>query len=104
MAKFAGLVGYVTQEETVPGVWSPVENPKLMKGDIIKQSSSGQNGDKVNSDVTLNHRVSLVGDAYAFGNYYNIKWITIDGRKWEVDSVEIQRPRIIVSLGGPYNA
>jgi len=104
MAKFAGLVGYVTQEETVPGVWSPVENPKMMKGDVIRQSSSSQNGDKVNSDVSLNHRVSLVGDAYAFGNYYNIKWISIDGRKWEVDSVEIQRPRIIVSLGGPYNA
>jgi hypothetical protein len=104
MAKFAGLVGYVTQEETVPGVWSPVENPKMMKGDVIRQSSSSQNGDKVNSDVSLNHRVSLVGDAYAFGNYYNIKWIDIDGRKWEVDSVEIQRPRIIVSLGGPYNA
>ena len=104
MAKFAGLVGYVTQEETVPGVWSPVENPKMMRGDIIRQSSSSQNDDKVNSDVSLNHRVSLVGDAYAFGNYYNIKWIDIDGRKWEVDSVEIQRPRIIVSLGGPYNA
>lgn len=104
MAKYAGLVGYVTQEEKVPGVWSSVPNPKMMKGDIIRQSSSTQNGDKVNSDITLSHRVSLIGDAYAFDNYFNIKWIDIDSRKWEVSSVEIQRPRIIVTLGGLWNA
>ena len=103
MAKYAGLVGYVTQEEKVPGVWSPVENPKRMRGDLIRQSSSSQNGDKINDDITLNHRVSLVGDAYAFGNYYNIGWIEIDGMKWEVASVEVQRPRLIVGLGGLWN-
>lgn len=103
MAKYAGLVGYVTQEEKVPGVWSSVETPRMMKGDVIRQSSASQNGDKVNDDITLNHRVSLIGDAYAFGHYYFIKWIIIDGAKWEVTSTEVQRPRIIVSLGGMYN-
>lgn len=103
MSKFAGLVGYVTQEESVPGVWSPVENPKMMKGDIIRQSSTNQNGDKVNSDVSLNHRVSLLGDAYAFNNYYSLKWIQLNGRKWEISSVELQRPRIVVTVGGLWN-
>lgn len=103
MAKFSGLVGYVTTEQTTPGVWLPVETPKRMRGDIIRQSSSRQNDDKVNSDVSLNHRISLVGDAYSFGNYYNIRWIEVDGLKWEVTGIEIQRPRIIVTLGGPYN-
>lgn len=103
MAKFSGLVGYVTQSETSPGVWSSVENPIMMKGDIIRQSSNSQNDDKVNSDISLSHRVSLVGDAYAFGNYYNIRWVEINGLKWEISSIEIQRPRIIVSLGGIWN-
>lgn len=102
MAKFSGLVGYVTEEETVPGVWTPVEIPRKMRGDMLRQSSSTQNDDKVNSNTTLSHRVSLVGDAYAFGNYFYIKWIEVDGYKWEVNSVEIQRPRIIVTLGGPW--
>lgn len=104
MARYSGLVGYVTQEETVPGVWSPVENPRTMKGEIIRQSSTNPDHGKINSDISLNHRVSLWGDAYAFDSYYAIKWIQIDGRKWEVTSVEIKRPRIIVTVGGLWNA
>lgn len=103
MAKFAGLVGYVTQGETTPGVWSPVEKPVMMKGDLIRQSSS-QNGDKVNSDVTLGHRVSLMADSYAMDNYFDIKWVQINGKKWSVTSIELQRPRIVVTLGGLWNA
>jgi hypothetical protein len=103
MSRFSGLVGYVTQKETSPGIWSPDENPIMMKGDVIRQSSSSQDGDKMNDNISLNHRVSLLGDAYAFENYYNIKWIQIDNNKWEVSSVEIQRPRIIVTLGGLWN-
>ena len=103
MAKFAGLVGYVTQEETAPGVWSPVEQTRMMKGDFYMESSRHQNGDKVNKDIALNHRVSLVGDAYAFANYYAIRWIEIKGVKWEVTSIEVKRPRLTVNVGGLYN-
>ena len=103
MAKFAGLVGYVTQEETAPGVWSPVEQTRMMKGDFYMESSRHQNGDKVNKDIALNHRVSLVGDAYAFANYYAIRWIEIEGVKWEVTSIEVKRPRLTVNVGGLYN-
>ena len=103
MAKFAGLVGYVTQAETVPGVWSPVEQTRMMKGDFYMESSRHQNGDKVNKDIALNHRVSLVGDAYTFENYYAIRWIEIEGVKWEVTSIEVKRPRLIVNIGGLYN-
>lgn len=103
MAKFAGLVGYVTQAETTPGVWSPVEQTRMMKGDFYMESSRHQNGDKVNKDIALNHRVSLVGDAYTFENYYAIRWIEIEGVKWEVTSIEVKRPRLIVNIGGLYN-
>ena len=67
------------------------------------ESSRHQNGDKVNKDIALNHRVSLVGDAYTFENYYAIRWIEIEGVKWEVTSIEVKRPRLIVNIGGLYN-
>ena len=103
MARFSGLVGYVPQQETTPGVWTPVENPRKMKGDIIRQSSTNASSGNLNDDVTLNHRISLIGDAYAFDNYFNIKWIKIDTMKWKVVNIEIERPRIIISLGGVWN-
>ena len=103
MSRFSGLVGYATQEETTPGVWTDVENTRTMKGDIIRQSSSNQQGEGVNDNVSLNHRISLIGDAYAFDNYFNIKWVKMDTKKWKVTSIEVDRPRIILSLGGLCN-
>ena len=103
MAKFAGLVGYVTQEETKPGVWTPVEQTRPMKGDFYMESSRHQNGDKMNENIALNHRISLVGDAYSFRNYHAIRWIEIEDIKWEVTSIEVKRPRLIVNVGGLYH-
>lgn len=103
MARFAGLVGYVSQEESAPGVWTPVEQTRKMKGDFYMESSRHQNGDKVNTDIALNHRVSLVGDSYSFANYHAIRWVEVNGVKWEVTSIEVKRPRLIVNVGGLYN-
>lgn len=109
MSKFTGLVGFITQEESIPGVWSPIENSKKMRGDLISSSATNGNGSriadsgKVNDDVSLNHRVSLLGDYYTFNNYLNIKWIQIGGRKLEVSSIELQRPRVILTVGGLWN-
>jgi hypothetical protein len=106
MAKFAGLVGYVTEKEKVPGVWSVDENPVMMRGDIIRRAADNQNDMKVSTgvnkmynDIYLSHRVSLMGDAYAFENYMDIKWVMIRGKKWKASSIEVQRPRIIISVG-----
>lgn len=103
MAKFAGLVTYVVTKETVPGVWAEVAESVTMRGDIIRKGAVVQNGDKVNDDVVLNHRVSLVADDYALGNYQDIKRIQIDGREWNINNIEVQRPRIIVTVGGLWN-
>ena len=103
MARYAGLVTYVSQVESRPGVWTDVAESHFMKGDVLRLGLSVQNDDKVNSDISLNHRVSLVADEYALGNYQDIKYIEVDGRNWEVVSIEVQRPRIIVTLGGLWN-
>lgn len=103
MARFSGLVVYVVEEETTPGVWSPVEKSRMMKGDVIHQVSRHQTSDKINDDIILNHRISLIGDAFAFENYYNIRYVKMDSIKWKVTAIEIKRPRLIVTLGGMWN-
>ena len=103
MAKYAGLVGYATQEETRPGVWSNVIVERMMRGDVIRLAASHTSSEKVNDDVTLQNRISLVGDPFAYDNFLNIKYLTYMGIKWKVQGIEVSRPRLIVSLGGVWN-
>ena len=59
--------------------------------------------EKINKDVVLQHRISLIGDAHSFEYFYEIRWIEYMGIKWEVTLLEVARPRIIATLGGRYN-
>lgn len=103
MAKFAGLVGYVTQEETSPGIWESVETEKKMRGDIVRLANTIGASDKVNDDVTLDNRISLVGDAFAKLHFMDIKYVIYLNTKWKVSSVEVSDRRIILTLGGVWN-
>lgn len=103
MARYAGEIGYAVTAQTEPGIYSPVLKPRKMVGDVISASKRYEGSDKVNSNITLSHRISVLGDAFAFENFMFIKYATYLGTKWEVISVEIQRPRLILSLGGVYH-
>ena len=103
MAKFAGLVGYVTQKESTSGVWLPETVERKMHGDVIRAASSFNANEKVNEDVILQQRISLVGDQYAYANFTGLKYVTYLGVKWKVLSIEVNRPRLVVTLGGVWN-
>ena len=103
MAKFAGLVGYVTQKESESGVWLPETVERKMHGDVIRAASSFNANEKVNEDVILQQRISLVGDQYAYANFTGLKYVTYLGVKWKVLSIEVNRPRLVVTLGGVWN-
>lgn len=102
MAKYAGLVGYVTETEKSLGVWSATEVVRPMQGDVLRATSVFQGADNINSDITLQHRISLVGDSYLYEHFFEIRWLEYAGSKWEVTTVEVKKPRVIVTLGGIY--
>lgn len=104
MAKYSGSVGYAEQVETSPGVWENIVTPKKMRGDVIGPSSKTyQQSDKVNDDFTIASRISVVADPYAYQNFERIKCIEYMGNYWKVSNIEIQRPRLIFTLGGLWN-
>ena len=51
MAKYAGLVGYVTQVESSPGIWKDQIIEKKLRGDVLSQAQNFQIGDKIVDDV-----------------------------------------------------
>lgn len=103
MAKFSGNVGFTSQEETRPGVWEEVKTERTMRGDVLSLAMSVQSGDKVIDDINLNNRISLVADKYSYENFHNLKYIVYLGGKWKVTNVDVQRPRLILTLGGVWN-
>lgn len=104
MAKFYGNVGYGISVETSPDVWTDQVTVRPYFGDEVRWGSSNKSGDKINDDISVTNEISIVADPFAYENFRFIKWVEWLGTKWKVSNVQIERPRLILSLGGVYNA
>ena len=103
MAKFYGKVGFLRTEESAPDVYSEVLTERLYKGDVIRNQKRYQSSESLNDDVVLSNNISIVADDYANENVFAIRYVMYKGVPWKVTNAELQRPRIILRLGGKYN-
>lgn len=103
MAKFYGKVGFLRIDETAQDVYGEILTERLYKGDVIRNQKRYQSSESLNDDVVLSNNISIVADSYANENVFAIKYVIYKGLPWKVTNVEIQRPRIILTLGGKYN-
>lgn len=104
MTRFAGEIGYIETVQTAPGVWEEVVKKVNYKGDVIRNSRQLEKNETLNDNVTVNNSFSIVADAYAFQNFFNMRYLRWLGTNWKITSVEVQRPRLILTIGGVYNA
>lgn len=104
MAKWYGMIGFGETVETAPSVYTEkiVERPYF--GDIIRNSRRLQTTDKVNDDLAISNQLSVLSDPYICKNFHSIRYATFMGTKWKVSDVEVQYPRLTLSLGSEYNA
>ena len=103
MAKFFGPIGYVETTETAPGVWSPSIIERNYFGDVIKNTRRWQQGENINDDLLVNNIISIVADPFANENIQTMRYVKWMGVAWKITNVEIQHPRLILTLGGVYN-
>lgn len=103
MSKFYGKVGYVITEETESTIWTPVVKERSYYGDLVRNSRKWQTGESVNDDVNVNNEISIVADKFAYDKFAFIRYVEYGGIRWNVTAVELQRPRIILTVGGVYN-
>lgn len=104
IAKFYGAVGYGFTEETKPGVWMPRIVERKYSGDMIRNTRQAQqSSDSTNDNVNINNQVSILADPFAYENFHAMKYVEHMGTKWKVSAVEVQYPRLILTVGGVYN-
>jgi hypothetical protein len=103
MAKFYGVIGYEITEETEPGIFEEktIENNYI--GDVIKNSRRLQETGKVNDDITISNRISIIADPFANNNFHTMRYVEFMGAKWKIKEVEVEYPRLILTIGGLYN-
>lgn len=103
MAKFYGKIGYAETKETTPGVWTEVITEKSYYGDVLKVSRRLQNTTNINDDVNVSNELSILADPFAYQNFHAMRYVTWMGASWKISNVTVQRPRLILSIGGIYN-
>lgn len=108
MAKFYGKIGFgVTEElENEPGIFTTHTSitEKSYRGDVTKLGRRLETGNEANDSFKVTNRISIVANPFAYANIYNIKYVVYLGVKWEVTSMSIEQPRIVLTLGGVYSA
>lgn len=104
MAKWYGQIGFAKTIETDLDVWTEMIVEHNYYGDVLRNSKSRYYRDnEVNEGFNISNRISFVADPYARENIYQMKYATFMGTRWKIESVEVEYPRLIISLGGLWN-
>ena len=103
MPKFYGVIGYATTKKTERGMYEETIVEKEYIGDVIRNTRRLRESSKINDDITISNQISIISDPYANENFHAMRYVSFMGSKWKVVEVEVQYPRLILTLGGLYN-
>ena len=103
MAKWYGKIGYAENVETAPGDWIERIIEKSYYGDMYRNSRLLQNSSGTNDNINIANQISIVADPYANDHIFAMRYVEFQGARWKISNVEVQYPRLILTVGGLYN-
>lgn len=103
--KFYDAIGYAESVERSDnsGVFEDIVVERMLYGDVLRNTRAQDEGDKVNNDISIGNRFTLVADGYAAENFESIRYIKWKGRRYLIASVEYAPPRLLITPGGVYH-
>lgn len=104
MAKFYGVIGYAVTKETSPGIWTEDIDERNYYGDVIKNTRRWEANENLNDNLNVSNTISIIADEYAYMHFHAIRYIAWMGVLWKITNVDVQRPRLLLTIGGVYNA
>ena len=107
MTRFCDVVGYGETVESPPesGVFVKTITERKRFGDVIRNTRRTQEDGtpRLNDEITVSNSISIVADAFDNEHIFDLKYVRWQNVRWKVVNVEVQRPRLILELGGKYN-
>lgn len=103
MAKYYGNIGYVKTVEVERGIWEEQTIERPYCGDLTRNISKFQPSGGVNDDINISNVISIIADPFANENFQHMRYAEFMGTKWKINNVEVNYPRIILTVGGVYN-
>lgn len=100
--KWYGEIGFKEVIEEEPGVWVPKVIPREFYGDVLKDYFKEMQANNINADLQVSNKLSVVADQYLQNNFHKIAYVEFGGAKWTVSGVEVQFPRLSLTLGSLY--
>ena len=102
--KWYGEIGFQEETEVEKGIWMPTITKRNFYGDVLRSSWREQQGEKINADLQVANRLSVIADPFIQNNFHKIAYATFGGAKWTVSDVEQDpdRPRLTLTLGSLY--
>ena len=106
MAKFCGIIGFITKAEKVKGsgIYDDIVVEKKYYGDTLRNYAQMNPAEYVSTSITFNNDISILAGPYAVNHFTDMRYIIIANKKWVIKSVEIKPPRLVLKIGGLYNA
>lgn len=101
--KFYGPIGFVENVQKRPGVKAAVPVEYNYAGDVLRRSIRYRDGESVNDTVSPENQLSILADPYARNHVASMKYVKWMGTAWKITNISVQYPRLILTLGGPYN-
>ena len=72
-------------------------------GDVLRRSRRWDQATEVNDHLTLSDEINVIADSYILENLNYMRYVIYLGVKWKINYIEVNRPRIRLTLGGEYN-
>lgn len=98
-----GKIGYAQSIETTPGVFEEKIEFYTYRGEVQKNNRRWNDSNSINGELNISNRISILSDPYLCSNFQNIRCAEFMGTLWKVTDIEVEYPRLILTLGGVYD-
>lgn len=101
--KYFGKIGFAELVETAVDVYEEKITEKEYFGDVVQNYRKIETNGEVNDEVTVTNKISILADPFANERINKMRYLVFAGVKWKINHVEIDYPRLILSIGGEYH-